>query len=95
VVAFRAMATRKKVQIEVSPAEFALILEALDSHLYWQCSDELYRYDGAVYDKRDPDAGTISDDPEKQAEGERTRRLSERLERVHAASVGAVSGRTS
>jgi hypothetical protein len=47
--------------IDLTPEELALIIEALDSHAYWQLSDKHYRNDGFVLEPG-------SDDPEKAAE---------------------------
>ena len=45
----------------LTQAQRAQLVEAIDSHIYWQLSDELYRANGAV---REPG----SDDPEVAAE---------------------------
>jgi hypothetical protein len=42
--------TPKKHQISLTAAELHLVLEALDSHRYWQLSDEQYRNSGYVMD---------------------------------------------
>ena len=44
--------------IRLTREQLALVLEALDSHVYWQLSDERYRDSGFVYGKGsdDPDA---------------------------------------
>lgn len=36
----------KGLTIEVTPWELGLLVEALDSHAYWQLSDPSYRRDG-------------------------------------------------
>jgi hypothetical protein len=46
---------------ELTDAEVALLREALDSHIYWQLSDEHYRDSGFVSDPG-------SDEPDKAAE---------------------------
>jgi hypothetical protein len=45
----------------LTPAQITQIVEAIDSHIYWQLSDELYRANGAVLEPG-------SDDPEVAAE---------------------------
>lgn len=45
-----------KIAVELTPAEIALLAEALDSHAYWQLSDEEYRDSGFVYDPGSDDA---------------------------------------
>jgi len=62
-----------KTTIQLSQDEIALLLEALDSHEYWQLSDEHYRASGYVQEP-----GT--DDPEKLEALKATRALVERLE---------------
>lgn len=37
------------VRVELTPEEHALVLEALDSHAYWQVSSECYRDNGYIY----------------------------------------------
>jgi hypothetical protein len=49
---------RRTVRLEVSPKELALIVAALDSHIYWQLSDDHYRSDGAVADPGSDDRAT-------------------------------------
>lgn len=63
-----------KVSIELSTHELTLLVEALNSHVYWQLSDEQYRSDGAV---NDPGA----EDPSTQQEISDARVLEERLQR--------------
>lgn len=43
------------MQIEVSIGELALLLEALDSHEYWQLSDPANRNSGFVKEDEDDD----------------------------------------
>ncbi len=38
------------MKIDLNRDELALLIEALDSHEYWQLSDEFYRRDGEVVD---------------------------------------------
>lgn len=40
--------TSGKIAVELSPDELSLLYEALDSHIYWQLSDEGYRSSGYV-----------------------------------------------
>ena len=47
--------------LTVTTEELHLLKEALDSHIYWQLSDEHYRHSGFVYDPG-------SDDTEQAAE---------------------------
>ena len=46
--------------IELTHEELDLLREALDSHKYWQLSDEYYRSDGFVVDpgSEDPEVAT-------------------------------------
>lgn len=58
-----------------------LLVEALDSHIYWQLSEPQYRNSGEVYDKGGPEGNTKgSDDPQVQGEIEVARALTDRLE---------------
>lgn len=59
--------------IRVTSREYRLIVDALDSHAYWQLSDERYRRDGFV-----EDPGT--DDPESAEELRETNALYDALE---------------
>lgn len=61
------------IALQLTPDELALVCEALDSHIYWQLSDEHYRNDGYV---RSPG----SDDPEKSADIAEAQALLSRLE---------------
>ena len=47
--------------MELSKEDCERLAEAIDSHIYWQLSDELYRHDGYVLEPG-------SDDPEVAAE---------------------------
>jgi hypothetical protein len=58
--------------IDLTPDELALIIEALDSHAYWQLADEHYRNNGAVIEPG-------SDDPDKAAAIEAADALSAKL----------------
>jgi hypothetical protein len=62
----------KKYQVELTGYELYLLSEALDSHVYWQLSDEGYRNDGFVHEPG-------SDDPDKAEEIVEAETLSERL----------------
>ena len=44
------------ITLNVTAAEMHLLKEALDSHIYWQLSDERYRHSGFVYDPGSDDA---------------------------------------
>ena len=44
------------VGVQFTPRELALVCEALDSHVYWQLSDEHYRRDGYVHEPGSDDA---------------------------------------
>lgn len=61
--------------VRLSSADLERIVEALDSHVYWQLSDPYYRNDGYV---RDPG----SDEPEKAEEIEAVNELHDRLEQL-------------
>lgn len=43
------------MQFELSPQELERILEALDSHVYWQLSDQYYRSNADVLESDNPD----------------------------------------
>ena len=58
--------------VDLTKGEIELIIEALDSHVYWQLSDTVYRREGYV---REPGA----EDPQRAAEIVRAERLSEKL----------------
>jgi hypothetical protein len=57
---------------ELSREDLDRIVAALDSHVYWQLSDQHYRNDADVIDPG-------SDDPEQAAEIASCRQLAERL----------------
>ena len=63
------------MQFEVSPEDLDRIIEALDSHVYWQLSDQHYRSNADVLDPG-------SDDPEQRSEIEACRQLAEKLNGV-------------
>ena len=44
------------ITLTVTAEELHLLKEALDSHIYWQLSDEHYRHSGFVYDPGSDDA---------------------------------------
>ena len=58
--------------ITVTKAQLELLCQALDSHAYWQLSDEHYRNNSEV-------RGKGSDDPDMAAEIRACRRLEKRL----------------
>lgn len=60
------------MMVDLTPEELELLVEALDSHAYWQLSDPAYRRDGYV---TDPGA----DDPEVAEEIKQTKDLAEKL----------------
>ena len=60
---------------DFSEEELTLLEEALDSHEYWQLSDEDSRSSGAVL-------GDGSEDPEKAEEIRRVRALTEKVQRL-------------
>lgn len=73
-------------KVELTDEEIGLLAEALDSHVYWQLSDENYRNDGFV---RSPG----SDDPYNAAEIERSQSLEDKLRdviRAHAQQETAI-----
>jgi len=63
-----------KIQVSLTKDELELIVEALDSHTYWQLSEEMYRRDGYVMEPG-------SDDPEVAAEIKAAEELQTRLKR--------------
>lgn len=77
-------AAEKGIAVMLSPSDLALLDEALESHLYWQVSDEKYRNNGTVYDKENPENRKISDDPEEQRAGEQLLALAKRLAKIAA-----------
>ena len=62
------------VALKLTPRELELIKEALDSHEYWQLSDQHYRENGYVLDQG-------SDDPEAIEQIKEVRALAEKLEK--------------
>ena len=58
--------------IVLAPAEIDAVCEALDSHVYWQLSEDHYRDCGEV-------SGAGADDPDAQAEIAAARALAARL----------------
>lgn len=62
-----------KVRLTLTSEELYLVVEALDSHAYWQLSDPLYRNSGFVMEP-----GT--DDPEQKPLLDATNKLHEKLE---------------
>lgn len=64
----------KTVTVRLTKQSLERICEALDSHVYWQLSDEHYRKSGFVY-------GKGSDEPEIAAEIKRCNELQKRLGR--------------
>ncbi|MCC6808040.1 MAG: hypothetical protein IT381_11500 [Deltaproteobacteria bacterium] len=60
------------ITLTFTPDELNLLKEALDSHIYWQLSDEHYRHSGFVYDPG-------SDDAEHAAEIQACERLDQKL----------------
>jgi hypothetical protein len=60
------------MQLELSPEDLHRIIEALDSHVYWQLSDQHYRSNADVLEPG-------SDDPEHAAEIDACRNLAEKL----------------
>ena len=75
----------RRARIVLTDRELALLLEALDSHEYWQLSDPAYRSSGYVLDDG-------ADDPRTRREIRRTRRLAEKLERAGRASAQPAAG---
>ena len=60
------------MQLALSEKDLALLVKALDSHVYWQLSDEHYRSNADIIEPG-------SDDPEQAAEIEACVELSDRL----------------
>ena len=65
------------MQFEVSPEDLDRIIEALDSHVYWQLSDQHYRNDADVVEPG-------SDDPNQAAEIGACRELADKLQATRA-----------
>jgi hypothetical protein len=54
------MPNPERNQVALTDDDIALLVEALDSHEYWQLSDPTWRHSGAVIlPSDDPDAGQI------------------------------------
>jgi hypothetical protein len=64
----------------LSQAQIARLVEAIDSHIYWQLSDGLYRANGVVLEPG-------SDDPEVAAEIVALEALQAELENAGAVDV--------
>ena len=62
-------------KIPLTKAQIERLCQALDSHVYWQLSEQHYRNNSEVH-------GRGSDDPEMAAEIRRCRRLERRLAKV-------------
>ena len=60
------------MQLELSPEDLHRIIEALDSHVYWQLSDQHYRSNADVLEPG-------SDHPEQAAEIDACRELADKL----------------
>ena len=69
--------TSRTVEVVLAREELRLVSDALDSHVYWQLSDEKYRSEGLV-------VGEGSDDPAARAEIERCEELRERVDEIAA-----------
>lgn len=65
------------MQLELSPQDLDRIIEALDSHVYWQLSDQHYRSNADVLVPG-------SDDPAQAAEIAAYRELSDKLNAARA-----------
>lgn len=72
----------KEIRITLTSAELSLIAEALDSHVYWQLSEERERNDGFVHypesDSKEYREGSV-EDQERWQEMERVEMLAARL----------------
>ena len=66
------------MQLAVSEKDLELLVEALDSHVYWQLSDQHYRSNANVLEPG-------SDDPEHAAEIAACVELSDRLRTLRSA----------
>lgn len=66
------------MQPPLSEKDLDLLVEALDSHVYWQLSDQHYRNNADVVDPG-------SDDPEQAAQIEACVELSDRLRALRSA----------
>lgn len=78
----------RTICIPLTLAEIRLLLDGLDSHVYWDLSDEACRSSGFV-------VGDGSDDPEHRAEILRARDLAQRLNRACLARARAPRARRS
>jgi hypothetical protein len=89
------MARTDRDEVPLTTEEIGLILEALDSHEYWQLSDPTWRHSGAVILPSDDESlwvdrpAPTGDERDAIAEIERCRSLADRLrERLRLLSVG-------
>jgi hypothetical protein len=66
--------------VTLTPAQITKIVEAIDSHIYWQLSDECYRANGAILEPG-------SDDPDVAAEIAAFEALQDKLNDAAAVEV--------
>jgi hypothetical protein len=71
---------RRGELMTMTPEEITKIVEAIDSHIYWQLSDEWYRANGAVLEPG-------SDDPDVAAEIAAFEALQDKLNDAGAVEV--------
>lgn len=80
------MSREKPITLTITPADLRLVVEALDSHAYWQLSDEHYRSDGFVEDPGSDDPGIAQTIANTNALHDRLERLAMRESRKKLAS---------
>jgi hypothetical protein len=84
------MPTLEPERLVLSDDEIALVIDALDSHEYWQLSDPTWRHSGAVIlPSDDPDRWADRPEPSPDeraaiAEIERCRSLADRVRRIQS-----------
>lgn len=75
----------KPITLTITTADLRIVVEALDSHAYWQLSDEHYRSDGFVEDPGSDDPGTAQTIADTNALHDRLERLAMRESRKQLA----------
>jgi len=78
---------RKRFSVVLSDADIARLVEALDSHEYWQLSEENERHSGYVVLPGDCDEEEEDEESEAHAEIRACRKLAERLDAVRKGKV--------
>lgn len=88
------MSTEKRIPVELTRGELMLLTEALDSHAYWQLSEDQYRRDGFVEEPGSDDPATAQTIKDTNALHDRFERLTLGSERARSAAKRAKKART-